>query len=71
MSALLKQKPASSRKLNHYKFELGGPEKFQKVHPTKVGCWDILNVVNIKDADFVKQHPHWGSNHLLPVKVLK
>ena len=33
---------------------LGGSEKFQKWHSKKVGCLDILNVINIKVAEFIK-----------------
>ena len=50
---------------------MGGSEKFQKWHSTKVGCLDILNVINIKVAEFIKQQPHGGSDHLLPVKSVE
>ena len=56
MSALLKQKPNSSRKFNNCKFSLEGSKKFQKWHSTKVGCLKILNVINIKVPEFIKYH---------------
>ena len=43
-----------SRKLNYCKFKLGVSKKFQKWHSTKVGCLEILNVINIKFAEFIK-----------------
>ena len=42
-----------------------------KWRSTKVGCLDILNVINIKVAQFIKQQPHGVSNHLLSVKSIK
>ena len=39
---------------NNFKFALGGSEKFQKWHSTKVGCLDVLNVIVIKVAEFIK-----------------
>ena len=54
ISALLKQTLNSSRKFNHSKFALRGSEKFEKWHTNKVGCFDILNVINIKVAELIK-----------------
>ena len=48
-----------------------GSEKFQKWHSTKVGSLYILNVINIKVAEFIKEQPHGVSDHLLSVKSIK
>ena len=54
ISALSKQKRPSSGKLNYCKFKFGGSQKLQKWRSTKVECLDILNIINIKVAEFNK-----------------
>ena len=50
---------------NHCEFELGDSKKFQTWRPSKVGCWDISNLVTTKVAEFIEYKPYGGSNHLL------
>ena len=50
---------------------MGDFKTFNIKHYGKVGCFDISNVVNTKVAKLGNYQPHWGSNHLLPVKSAK
>ena len=67
----IKYRPDSIRKFNNSKFELGGSEKFQKWHLKTVECLNILNVMNIKVAEFIKYQRHGVSNYILSVKSIK
>ena len=40
-------------------------------HWGKVGCLDISYIGNTKTAEFVKKHPHEGSNYFLSFKSIK
>ena len=49
----------------------GGSKTFKKRHLQNRECLNIAYLVNTKVAEFVKQQPHGGANHLLSVKKIK
>ena len=50
---------------------MGGSKNSQIWHSKKVRSLDILNIINIKVAEFVKEQPHGVSNHLLSFKSIR